>query len=55
MNEKKTSENQTKRDIFLSQSSKTILKIDDLIEKRRETKMSKIKSFYRYIFNKKGK
>lgn len=55
MNEKKTSENQTKRDIFLSQSSKTILKIDDLIEERRKTKLSKIKNFYRYFFNKRDK
>lgn len=51
----KKDSNKTNRDKFLSQTSETILKIDDLIEKRRTTKISKTKSFYRYISNMLGK
>lgn len=49
MNDKDYQKDQARRDTFLSQTSKTILKIDELIEKRRTNKMSKIKSFYRFI------
>ena len=55
MNDKDYQKNQARRDTFLSQTSKTILKIDELIEKRRTNKMSKIKSFYRFILNMKDK
>lgn len=51
MNDKYDLTNQTNRDTFLSQTRKTILKIEDLIEKRQTTKISRIKTFYRYIFN----
>ncbi len=51
MNDKDYQKVQARRDTFLSQTSKTILKIDELIEKRRTNKMSKIKSFYRFILN----
>lgn len=51
MNDKDYQKDQARRDIFLSQTSKTILNIDELIEKRRTNKMSKIKSFYRFILN----
>ncbi|WP_010178717.1 hypothetical protein [Glaciecola sp. HTCC2999] len=51
MNDKDYQKDQARRDTFLSQTSKTILKIDELIEKRRTNKMSKIKSFYRFILN----
>ena len=54
MNDKDYLRNQTNRDMFLSQTSKTILKIEDLIEKRRTTKTSKIRNLYRYIFNMRG-
>lgn len=55
MKDKGYDEVQAGRDIFLSQTSKTIFKIDELIEKRRTDKTSKIKSFYRFILNMKDK
>jgi hypothetical protein len=51
MNEEDTFREQTARNLFLSQSSKTSLEIKNLIEKRRTTNTSKIKKFYSYIFN----